>query len=116
MPEHAPRSTDQSALYLELVDNYPVLPIATYRADCKLPAKDQKRTPWDYLLMSTLDGVEYWLPNDEDWFHVVAVDHKNHLAKETGFCEMDDFEHDNSDYRFVMDNSDKQLKCKFKIS
>ena len=115
MPGHASQEREQSPLYLDLTNNYVALKVEEYRADCKLPIKEQKRRGWDYLIMATLDGVEYWLPNDEEWFDVIAVDHANEIAEFTGFCEMDDFEHENSDYRFVMDPADGQLKCKFSI-
>lgn len=85
-----------------------------YRADPR-PAEKPHMTSWDYLIMATLDGVEYWLPNDEEWFDVVAVDHTNRLAAFTGFCEMNDFEYEDSDYRYKLDPSDGKLKCKFEI-
>lgn len=73
-------------------------------------------TPWDYLIMGTIEGIEYWLPNDETWSDVVAVDHTNRLAALTGFCEMGDFEYADSGYRYALDPSDKQIKCKFQIT
>jgi hypothetical protein len=72
-------------------------------------------TPWDYLLMGTIEGIEYWLPNDETWFDIVAVDHTNRLAAYTGFCEMNDFEYADSDYRYQFDPFDNQIKCKFML-
>jgi len=116
--EYPPKSIDQSELYRELVrpdGGYIAVTHEAWDADCEKPMGQRSLGPWDYLIMATLDGVEYWLPNDETWFHVIAVDHTNRLAKETGFCEMDDFTYDDSEYRFVMDPSDKQLKCKFEI-
>lgn len=117
MPDHASQEREQSPLYLDLTDNYVAVTRATWKnaetyraANGKFP---EGYNGWDYLLMATLDGVEYWLPNDEEWFDVVAVDHTNKIAEFTGFCEMDDFEHENSDYRFTMDPADGQLKCKF---
>ena len=70
-------------------------------------------TSWDYVIMATLDGVEYWLPNDEEWFHIVAVDHTHRVARETGFCEMNDFTYED---RNVVDPADGQLKCKFEFN
>ena len=126
MPNHASQEQDQSALYLDLINNYPVisreqwdhesaLQRKWYQSENRDPDTRPPSTPWDYLLLATLDGVEYWLPNDEDWFDIMAVDHTNKLAIATGFCEMYDFTYEESDYRFVMDPSDNQLKCKFQI-
>jgi hypothetical protein len=70
----------------------------------------------DYYFCDTIEGIDYYTPNDEDWFHVVAVDKVNKLFAFTGFCEMDDFysPYDGtvSDYAFVLDD-DGDLKCKF---
>lgn len=128
MHQHPPKSTDQNELYHELTrpdggyiaiskeqwDRESESQREWYATDPR-PETRPAMTNWDYLVMDTLDSVEYWLPNDEEWFHVIAVDHTNRLARETGFCEMNDFTYEDSDYRNVMDPSDGQLKCKFEV-
>lgn len=74
---------------------------------------DLERTT-DYFKVYERAGVTYYLPNDEEWGAVVAVDFLNELALYTGFYETDDFEHPDSDYHMVV--SDGKLMCKFQAS
>jgi len=103
MPEHAPTSIDQSELYRELGD-YSTITQRKWQI-----AKDHLHEfhtwpdghGWDYLIMDTILDVEYWLPNDESWFDIMAVDHANKLAVGTGFPEMDDLSYPDSEYAFT---------------
>lgn len=68
----------------------------------------------DYYLWGIIKGIEYWIPNDEEWFDIIAIDRPAKLAHFTEFCEMADFEADDSDYVIVNDNG--RLVCKFEAS
>lgn len=104
MPEQAPTSIEQPELYRELVDNYAVINQHQWQT-----AKDHLHKfnawpdgyGWDYLIVETIDGIDYWLPNDESWFDIMAVDHTNKLAIGTGFPEMDDLSYPDSEYAFT---------------
>jgi len=50
------------------------------------------------------NGVEYYLPNDEDWGTIIAVHHESKLAVDTDFFEMDDIEGCPEEYGFILDN------------
>jgi len=104
MPDNAPTSTEQPELYRELDDNYPTITQDQWN-DAKTYLNETGRWPdghgWDYLIMDTILGVEYWLPNDESWFEIMAVDHANKLAVGTGFPEMDDLSYPDSEYAFT---------------
>lgn len=65
----------------------------------------------EYTKHSILEEVEYWMPNDEeDYIRVKAGDHE----QDTGFYEMDDFLHEGSDYRMVLQENGTFLpKYKF---
>ena len=67
-----------------------------------------------YQLVATYEGVEYWLPNDEE-LHIRCIKrkmpHDEDLEQDTDFYEMDDFKADDSDYRFV--EHEGRLVCKF---
>lgn len=104
MPEHAPTSIEQPELYHELVSEYHNINQDEWEA-AKQFLKKWGSWPedhgWDYLVMDTINGVEYWLPNDESWFDIMAVDHTNKLAVGTGFPEMDDMSYPDSEYAFT---------------
>jgi hypothetical protein len=64
----------------------------------------------DYMLDNVIEGIEYWIPNDETY--TIRVKHiETGLEKDTEFFEMDDFEHEDSDYAYVMHNG--ELMCRF---
>ena len=64
----------------------------------------------EYMLVNTIEGIEYWMPNDETY--TIRVKHiETGLEKSTDFFEMDDFEHEDSDYAYVMHNG--ELMCRF---
>ena len=124
MPEHAPQSENQRDLYHEIKDNYIVMTqerwdqARDYRTKHGEWPADYEG--WDYLIQDTIDCIQYLLPNDETWFHIIAVSHEHSLAKETGFCEMNDFypfkfqgREYPSDYAQVVHND--QLKCRFEV-
>lgn len=93
----------QRALYQELQDDGYVL-MECYEAKTNHWVGDDGIAA-DYLCQFEKDGVKFYLPNNEDWFHVIAVDHENKLALETGFCEYDDIEADHGEYRWVFDGT-----------
>lgn len=72
---------------------------------------DELERGTDYFKVLTLDGIDYYLPNDEDWGGVVAISHTDELALYTGFYETDDFEHPGSDYAMVV--VDGKMGCRF---
>ncbi len=65
----------------------------------------------DYFKVGKVNGILYYSPNDESWGAIIAVDHKNKLAINTGFYEMDDMEYIDSDYAQVCHNG--KLMCIF---
>lgn len=67
----------------------------------------------DYILMDTIDDIEYYTPNDEDWGSIVALSHEHKLATYTGFYEMDDMAAEDSDYKQIV--HDGELKCVFEV-
>ena len=62
----------------------------------------------DYCLQAELEGIEYWLPNDETL--TVRIKY-GAMEQDTDFYEMDDFMHEDSDYRYVVHQG--ELMCKF---
>jgi hypothetical protein len=101
-PEHS-ELLSQKKLYERITSDYSYGPGPKQRDGAILGL--------DYYYMGTIKGVEYYTPNDEDWMFIIALDHKNKLAADTGFLEMDDFEHQDSDYVFVCHNG--ELMCEF---
>ena len=65
----------------------------------------------DYFLVATIEGIEYYSPNDEGWGGIIAVDHTNKVAVNTTFYEMDDMGYPGSDYAQVFTNG--KLTCRF---
>lgn len=115
MNDHPPKSTQQDELYHELMrpdGGYPTITKEQWDIACSNKNYSQ---PWDYMIVATLDGIEYWVPNDEDWLYIIAVDHTHRLATSTGFMEMNDFDYEDSEYRFTYDPMDQQLKCAFMV-
>ncbi len=64
----------------------------------------------DYIHIDTIDGIDFYTPNDEDWGAIVAVSHEHHLVKDTEFFEMDDMEA-GEDYTQVIHEG--EIKCRF---
>jgi hypothetical protein len=67
----------------------------------------------DYFKLDTIDTIEYYTPNDEDWGAIVAVSHEHELATNTGFYDMSDMETIGSEYAQVID--DGVIKCSFEV-
>ena len=65
----------------------------------------------DYVKLDTINGIEYFTPNDEDWGAIVAVSREQELAIDTGFFDMIDMEDEDSDYAQVV--KDGKLMCRF---
>lgn len=65
----------------------------------------------DFFKVAEIDGILYYLPNDETWGGVIAIDNAAKLAIDTSFYEMDDMEYPDSDYKIV--NHKGKLGCKF---
>jgi hypothetical protein len=65
----------------------------------------------DYFKMATINGIDYYSPNDEDWGDIIAIDHKNKVAVYTGFFEMDDMEAPGSGYAKMFHEG--TLVCEF---
>ena len=65
----------------------------------------------DYFLVATIDGIEYYAANNEQWGTIIAVDHNSKLAVDTQFYEMDDMQYPDSDYAQV--NHEGTLMCRW---
>jgi hypothetical protein len=69
----------------------------------------------DYFKVATIQGIEYYSPNDEYLGCIVAIDRKAKLLISTEFFEMDDMESGArfglSEYRIV--NVNGKLMCDF---
>ena len=99
--ERPPHSgAGQRELYRELMDWYTL-------------ADELMERGCEYFLTGEVDGILYYMPNDEDWGCVIAVDHKHHLACDTGFYEMDDIEMPDSDYALTFHPGGGVLVCRF---
>jgi len=82
----------------------------TFSPSCISDSPDYVRA-CDYFLLDTIDGIEYYTPNDEEWGAIVAVSHEHKLAHDTQFFEMDDMEDPEGDYCQVVD--DGKIMCRF---
>jgi len=67
----------------------------------------------DYVLHSRLDGLEYYIPDDETRY-IRAVDVVRGRIISTGFYEMDDF-HIGSEYNIAYDKKDDTYKHVFEL-
>jgi hypothetical protein len=56
---------------------------------------------FDFYFTATIDGMDYYTPNDEGWGGIIVIDHAGKIATYTSFYEMDDMEYKDSDYKFV---------------
>ena len=94
----------QSALYQELTQ---------YKLADNIRDDDGNIVSADFYKVDTIDGVEYYTPNDEDWGAIVAVSHEHKLALYTGFYEMNDMasKAPYDDYKMVV--VDGLMGCKF---
>ena len=63
---------------------------------------DEVKQGCDYIKIFEYMGVTYYLPNDEDWFNIIAVSHDKELAVKTDFCEIDDIAAPYDDYKFFI--------------
>jgi hypothetical protein len=64
-------------------------------------------------MVGFIDNITYYAPNDEDASCIIAIDHENKLASDTGFDDMDDMEITDSDYAIT--NHNGQLMYKYKV-
>ena len=97
--EYPPRmaeDADQAEIYRQLMADY------VLTAD--------KADNYDYLQIGEVDGIKYYMPNDEYWGAIIAVSHTDKLACNHGFYEMDDT-YSGNDYARVVHNG--ELKCLF---
>lgn len=69
---------DQNANYLMYMDKYKFT--------------DECVSGCDWFKVDTIEGIDYYAPNDEDWGSIRAVDHKAKLLWDTGFYDMDDMQ------------------------
>ena len=94
----------QSALYQELTQ---------YKLADSIRDADDNIVSADFYKVDTIDDVEYYTPNDEDWGAIVAVSHEHKLALYTGFYEMNDMasEAPYDDYKMIIVNG--LMGCKF---
>ncbi len=65
----------------------------------------------DYIRLDAFDGIEYYIPNSEEWGGIVAISEEHKLAHFTGFHEMDDMAADHGEYRQVVQNG--RIMCNF---
>lgn len=66
----------------------------------------------DYIHITSINGIDFYTPNNEDWGDIVAVHHDFELTKHTSFYEMDDMLPP-SDYEIVA--YEGELICKYEI-
>ena len=69
----------------------------------------------DFYKVDSIDGIDFYTPNDETWGGVVAVSHEHGLAHDTSFYEMDDMASPAplDDYKMVI--VDGVMGCKFDL-
>jgi hypothetical protein len=67
----------------------------------------------DYILVDTINDIEYYTPNDEDWGPIIAVSDEHKLATNTTFYDMDDMDYPDSDYAMVV--VDGVMGCRFSL-
>lgn len=65
----------------------------------------------DFFKVAEIEGIKYYLPNDETWGGIIAVSEEHELAIYTGFYEMDDMGYPGSDYRQIV--KDGVMGCAF---
>ena len=66
----------------------------------------------DWLQVASIDGIDYYTPNNEDWGQILAVSIEHRLAHYTSFYEMDDMGDEvYTDYRQVVHNG--AIVCTF---
>ena len=67
----------------------------------------------DFFKVDSIDGIDFYHPNDETWGAIVAVSHEHKLALYTCFYEMDDMASPApyDDYKMVV--VDGLMGCKF---
>ena len=88
MPDLAPNNCTidrpelQGDLYLEIM--------ARYELADSITDADGNIVSADYYKVDSIDGVDFYTPNDEDWGAIVAISHEHKLAHDTSFYEMDD--------------------------
>lgn len=113
MPELAPNNCTidrpelQGDLYLEIM--------ARYELADSITDADGNIVSADYYKVDSIDGVDFYTPNDEDWGAIVAISHEAKLAHDTSFYEMDDMasEAPYDDYKMVI--VDGVMGCKFDL-
>jgi len=113
MPELAPNTCTidrpelQGDLYAEIAAKYTCAPSIT-DADGNIVSAD-------YYLVDTIDGIEFYTPNDEMWGGIVAIDHTNKLAHDTSFYEMDDMASPAPYDDYAMVVVDGVMGCRFDL-
>lgn len=73
---------------------------------------------YDYFLLDTIKGIEYYTPNDETWGAIIAVSDEHKLAHYTGFYEMDDMAAKHGEYTYHVykhEDGDLMMACAFEI-
>lgn len=65
----------------------------------------------DYVKVDSINGIDYYTPNDEDWGSIVAICNENRLAHDTTFFEMDDMENIGAGYTQIVHEG--AIKCEF---
>ena len=93
---HGP--AEQAALYEELTLLYKLT--------------DKLERGCDYFKLTSINGVDYYDPNNEEWGAIVALSHEHKLALYTGFYEMDDMGNPDSGYAMVVHKG--MLDCEWK--
>lgn len=100
--DHGP--AEQAALYEEL---------KLYSFAPSVVDEDGNIVNADYYNVGSIDGIEYYTPNDETWGAIIAISHKDKLALWTSFYEMDDMEYPDSDYAMVVVGG--KMGCRFQM-
>ena len=69
----------------------------------------------DYYKIDSIDGIDFYTPNDEDWGSIVAISHADELAHNTSFYEMDDMASPAPYNDYAMVVVDGVMGCRFDL-
>jgi hypothetical protein len=69
----------------------------------------------DYYKVDSIDGIDFYTPNDEDWGSIVAISHEHKLAHDTSFYEMDDMASPAPYDDYAMVVVDGKMGCRFDL-
>lgn len=113
MPDQEPRHAEidatpesQRAFYEEL-DGYELAP--------SIRDEDGNIVSADYYQVDSIDGIDFYTPNDETWGGIIAVSNEHKLAHYTTFYEMDDMASPAPYDDYAMVVVDGKMGCRFDL-